>query len=64
MTSIGYIKSPLNSTRDQHFHFDYNETYKTVFIPMTYLVFENSPRFFTFEAKTKDYEKYIDYGVQ
>ena len=63
ITSYGYIKSPVNATKDQLFHFDYNETYKALFIPMTYLVTENSPRFVTFQTDQKNNEMYIEYGV-
>ena len=44
--SMGFSNNPSTNIYDQPFHFDYNMEYKNIFIPMTDLVYENSPQFF------------------
>lgn len=50
---MGYTNNPNTNLYDQPFHFDYNLEYKSIFIPMTDLVYQNSPQFLSYPLKSE-----------
>lgn len=42
IVSYGFINNPSGTKKNQNYHIDYDVCYKNLFIPMTYLVTQNS----------------------